>query len=222
MNVKAVIFDMDGVLLDSEPLHLMQIKDVSTSFGKTLDDEYLYSLVGRSFHDTWDETARRLGGNVSLSQYQERLKDFPISSEMYKQALFPGVIELLQWLKQKGYALALASSSTMQTIEKVLKACDIYEYFDVYSSGEMFLRSKPDPQIYIETLSQLGLSAHDCVIIEDSRAGIEAAKRAGVCVIARRDERFGVDAKKANYQVNHTYEIRELLIQMKKEAMNED
>ncbi len=221
MSVKAVIFDMDGVLLDSEPLHLMQIKDVSTSLGKTLSEDYLHSLIGRSLHDTWEETARRLGGNVSLAQYQERLREFPISSDMYKQALFPGVIELLQWLKQEGYVLALASSSTMKTIEKVLKACDIFEYFDIYLSGELFSRSKPDPQIYLETLSRLELSPNDCVIVEDSDAGIEAGRRAGICVIARKDERFSVDTKKANYQVHHTYEVKELLIRIKKEEIKE-
>lgn len=214
MKIKAVIFDMDGVLLDSEPLNLEQIKEVCASFGKELDDTYLSSLVGRSLHDTWPETARRLGGNISLAQYQKALQSFPISSMKYKQALFPKIIDLLKWLKQEEYKIALASSSSMATIERILKACDINHYFDVCLSGEMFSKSKPDPQIYIETVLKLGLSPEECIIVEDSAAGIEAGKRANIRVVARVDSRFGVDPYKADYQVYHTYEVQTLLMKL--------
>lgn len=90
-----------------------------------------------------------------------------------------------------GERMALASSSSKRTIDKVLSDCKIARLFDAVVSGEEFRQSKPNPEIYLHTLERLGLCADDCCCVEDSVPGITAGKAAGLTVIAKREERFG-------------------------------
>lgn len=211
--IKAVIFDMDGVLIDSEPANLEQIRSFFKLHGKCAEEAYLYSLVGRSAHDTWDITANAWKTPITYDEYHQAFQAYCEQETMdYPSLLFPHTKELLQWLKEEGYLVAVASSSKLRKIKEVLQACEITSYFDVMLSGEMFQRSKPDPEIYIKSAEALGVLVSECIAIEDSKAGIASCLAANMKVIARVDERFGADATLADEQIHNFLEVKQLLI----------
>jgi len=101
------------------------------------------------------------------------------------------VRETLGALRERGVRLALASSSQLANIKQVLNACGLLDFFEIIVSGEQFTESKPNPEIYLHTLSLLRLPASDCCCVEDSLPGITAGKAAGLTVFAKREDRFG-------------------------------
>lgn len=210
--MKAVVFDMDGVLIDSEPANLKIIYDFFKEHDKHAETDFLLSLVGRSQHDTADIVLDAWGENISFDEYctlyQAYRDTHPID---YQEILFPGVEETLAWLKKAGYLVAVASSSKMRTIEKVLTQTKLLSYFDVCMSGEMFEKSKPDPEIYIRTAEKLGVDVKDCLAIEDSKAGLASACASGMKVAAKVDLRFGADPSVAHYQIQQLLDIKTIL-----------
>lgn len=212
--IKAVIFDMDGVLIDSEPANLEVIRSFFQAHQKQAEDAYLYSLVGRSSHDTWNLTAKAWGTPITYEAFHSEFQAFSAQVEFdYPSLLFPHTKDLLAWLKEEGYHVALASSSKLAKIKEVLAACEITQYFDVIMSGEMFQRSKPDPEIYIKSAEALGCTIEECIAIEDSKAGIASCIAAHMKVIARVDHRFGADAALADEQIHDFLEVKTLLEQ---------
>lgn len=193
---QAVIFDMDGVLIDSEAFYQVEQHVFLDEMGVDFPDEKLRALVGTS-HQTfmrvlveWYEMAGagRLSESEALARFNEWERGYP---KDYRKLLNPGVRDTIEELKRRGVRVALASSTRLSGIHEVLEACDLEGRFEVIVSGEQFRESKPDPEIYLHTLELLGLPAEECCCVEDSVPGITAGKRAGLTVIAKREERFG-------------------------------
>ena len=111
---------------------------------------------------------------------------------------YPYIRYILKKLKPD-YKLAIASSSSKELISKCLKECSIDSYFDLVVTGRDFKESKPNPEIYLYTAKQLGVSSDECVVLEDSTIGITAAKRAGMYTLAHRDLRFNIDQTLADH-----------------------
>lgn len=203
---------MDGVLIDSEPVNLQLIKSFYEEHGHIASTDFLNSLVGRSQHDTWDICKKQWEEDISFERYNEMYQAYRNAHSIdYKSILFPQVIELLTWLKEKGFKIAVASSSRMHTIDKVLKACEIESFFDLKMSGEMFEKSKPDPEIYIKTAENLGFDVSDCIAVEDSKAGIASCLAANMKVIAKIDLRYGANPDLATMKVHDLSEIKSIL-----------
>lgn len=217
--IRAVIFDMDGVLVDSEPKNLEQLKGFYESFGTQVDDAFLASLVGSSETYTYDEGIRILGKDWNHEEMERHFlaytKEHPVH---FDEILNEGVLELLVWLKAQGYKVAVASSSKKVQIEEMAQVCGLRQYFDVILSGEMFKESKPNPEIYEEAARQLGVKPGECIAVEDSSYGIEAGIRAGMCVLAYRDERYGVDQSKASFIIDEFHEVKQY-VRVHKEDM---
>lgn len=210
--IRAVIFDMDGVLIDSEPANLQLIRDFYHEYHKTVSEKYLQSVVGKSDRDAWQDTLKEWGEEVSYEDYYDLFDKFADSHPFqYQKLVFPEVSKILAWLKNENYQIALASSSKMATIQKVLKQLEIEDYFDVILSGEMFKASKPDPEIYLTAARLLNLEVGECIAIEDSNAGIASCIAAKMKVIARIDERFGADADRADFKVSQLMELTNIL-----------
>ena len=210
--IKAVIFDMDGVLIDSEPANLQLIFDFFALSGKHADETYLQSLVGRSFKDTWPLTLAAWGEAITPSEYQSRFGEYRQAHPLdYPSLLFDGVKELLAWLKEAGYVLAVASSTQLDVVKKVMVDCGIMNYFDAIISGADCKHSKPDPEIYLRAADILHIPVAQCVAIEDSAAGMESAHRAGMKVIAKIDDRYGANADMADAKVHEMLEIKTIV-----------
>ncbi len=198
----AVIFDMDGVLVDTEYEFMIEERDFLDDHGIDLSDEVLFATVGCSQQDFVRDLVSWLAsvgierdGEGALAFYNEWAEGRVID---YASLRNPGVPETLAELAERGVRLAVASSSPMENIKKVLTACGIIDRFEAIVSGEQFVQSKPNPEIYLHTLDLLGLDAGRCCCVEDSVPGIAAGKAAGLTVFAKREERFGYSQDQAD------------------------
>ena len=183
LKFKAVIFDMDGVIFDSERLYIECNKEAARKFGIT--DMDMVEELGRScIGITLEETLRKMRECLG--------EDFPLD-EMWAQAagLFkektsggnlpvkPGVVEILEYLKDKKIPIAIASSTKSDTVKRELSEAGLLDYFDKVVGGDMIKNSKPAPDSFLKAAEELGEDPKDCCIIEDSFNGIKAAYAAG-------------------------------------------
>lgn len=212
--IRHIIFDMDGVLLDSEPVYRERIKRFMCMKGFTDIPEELYDRTcGANSVDTYRMFREKVKGfAMDYDTYMAERKAFNGArlldpKEMVDQEIYP----LFKYLKEEGFRIALASSSFKETIERNLKLLEIADVFDVVVSGMDFEHSKPDPEIYFYTMRQLQAVPENCLVVEDSGYGIAAAKAAGAIVIAKRDERFGYDQSQADYTVERLLQIVDII-----------
>lgn len=194
---QAVIFDMDGVLIDSEALYQDQLNAFVTYLGIEVSDAERASTVGSSHKEfqrlvaRWLEEAGRGAFEPAEAECEFDTWARSLPSYSYADIMNPGVPETLAELKRRGVRCALASSSPIDNIHQVLDECGIAEFFEIVVSGDQFEHSKPAPDVYLHALARLGLPAEACCCVEDSFYGITAGKAAGLTVVAKREERFG-------------------------------
>ncbi len=204
--MKAVIFDMDGVLIDSEALHLYDFRVFLQKHNQNLTNDELSEFVGldaKTFIGHLQEIWKPVSLLPSIEEIKEGCK-YP--SDSFQDMLVPHVRFILSHLKKNNIKIAIASSSPYNIIYKMLSINDIDSYFDVIVSGNDVQAKKPSPDIYFETLKRLELPSNDCIVIEDSLVGIQAAINAGLYVIALKENRFSVDQSKADCIVNDLIE----------------
>ena len=192
----AVIFDMDGVLVDSEIEYKEEMRAFAAHLGLAVGEDELNAQVGASHQDFMRLVAdwyARAGKPCSQEEGLVSFRAWAAGNPPFDYAalLNPGVRETLAELRTRGVRTALASSSPMSAIKTVLSECCLTDLFEVVVSGEQFRQSKPNPEIYLHTLDLLGLPASSCCCMEDSVPGIAAGKAAGLTVFAKREERFG-------------------------------
>lgn len=214
--IKAIIFDMDGVIVDTEfqDFRIQQefIKKENPSINqvKTNFDE----LIGQSYNMLYETLRKFIGSNDSLNEIKRRFEAYntiAYESINYQQLFRKELLPILKWAKSKGVLLAVASSSTYEHIIEVLNSCNIKNYFDVIYSGEFVEESKPNPAIYLNTLEKLNVSANQAITIEDSYYGISAAKAAGITTIAYKEMRAAIDQSAADYLVEDMTEAYEII-----------
>ena len=191
---KAYIFDMDGVIYDSEPIHARAKQQVLAEYGIDISAERLATFVGRSsrdFYGTMVEENPACG--VSWQELAKKKHDLyrKLLTEDRSIQAIPGVRELLERIKAAGYLIGLGSSSTMEMINLVLNRFDLKKYFSAVVSGDELPRSKPDPLIFLTVAEKLGVAPTDCVVIEDAGAGVAAAKAAGMYCIGYNNPNSG-------------------------------
>ncbi len=212
MNKKAIIFDMDGVLIDSEPCYLEVFRKFLVKNHRTPDEEILKAIAGASSSQTWIYMTQMWNSPITPEElHREFRRQYPTFSVPYRNVLFPGIKELLRALNRHGLKLSIASSSSHRAIDKMLDETELTPYFSHVVSGEMFQESKPNPEIYLHTLSLIGFLPEECIVVEDSTYGIQAAKAAGLEVVARKDTRFSFDQSQADYFIDQTADLASLL-----------
>ena len=217
---KAVIFDMDGVIVDTEAYYQVEQRMFFADMGISVSDGELAGTVGES-HQTFmrrmSEWLARGGIEVSPHEAVERYEAWALDHPRdYAAMLNPGVADTLDELRRRGVRVALASSSPMDNIRAVLAACGLLDAFEVIVSGEQFRESKPDPEIYLHTLDLLGLPADECCCVEDSVPGIAAGKAAGLTVFAKREERFGFSQDAADAIIDQVPDLLTAACELKR------
>lgn len=190
--MKAVIFDMDGVLVDSEPLHYESDNELLKRLGVTVPEGYLDQFVGVTNAVMW----KAIAAEYSIDKDLEEILNAHLSLKLklVKRAdLKPidGIPELLKHIRLSGYPMAVASSSSAIFIKQVIGKIGLEYYFDAYVSGESVPRSKPEPDVFLKAAAALGVNPEDCAVIEDSRNGTLAAKRAGMKCVGYRNPHPG-------------------------------
>lgn len=210
-EVRAVVFDMDGVIIESEPLYLAIIDDFLTSRGATKltegDRNAMYGCTTQIQNMTiakhLDETAEEIAPAVTAYFAAHRID--------YREALIPGIRELLTWLHEEGIAVGLASSSSMPEIRQMLDECELGHAFDAVVTGDDFEESKPNPEIYLHTFGELGCQPGEAVVVEDSEYGITAGRRAGAEVVALCKTHGNISDRDATLAFDTHQEILEYL-----------
>ena len=188
---KAVIFDMDGVLVDTENYYLQRRSAFFAAQG--VDDSHMTpgDYIGANLNNLWPKILREnYTPERAASLYDDYVaykSQFPLP---YEKLLFPDVKPLLDYLKSQQIPLALASSSSMKDIEKCLSIHQLRDYFSEIFSGNDFPESKPNPAIYQAAIKAMNIQPSEALIIEDSQNGIAAGKAAGATVWAISDAKF--------------------------------
>ena len=208
MKKKAIIFDMDGVIIDTEAYYMQLLRKNFEELNIAYTEELLYSFVGSNDNVVAKKLDQLLQPQMSGKAFLERVNNsLQPTKEIYMNLKKDGLYETLTHFKSKGYKLGLASSSPRKLILKTLELLEVASFFEEVSSGEEYEESKPNPEIYMHTMEKLGVSTEECVVVEDSTFGIEAGKAAGIYVIAIKDVEFGMNQEAADIIVDGLEDI---------------
>ena len=209
MTNNYIIFDMDGVLLDSEPMHQEIIYETFQLKGIPLDKAYIQTLTGMSAFPMWEKVKRDAQRTESVEELMQFHRDyfFKRLPEM-KVPLVPHIKEVLEKFKNEGKHLSLASSSGRKLIDIFTQQTNIAHYFEVIMSGDDVQYSKPNPEIFLKVAQWYGLPATQFTVIEDSTNGVKAAKSAGMqCVGFQNPLSGGQDLSQADSVIHSMQEL---------------
>ncbi|CAM1366494.1 HAD family hydrolase [Tenacibaculum xiamenense] len=183
-NTKCVIFDMDGVIIDSEFIHKKAYYETFTSLGIEVSEELYKTITGSSTLNAFQKLVTRFKLNLDPSELVLKKRNYYINyfESDPSLKLVDGVHEIIKYFFDKGMTLILASSSSMPNINRVFDRFELNQYFTGKISGADLKESKPHPEIFEKASIMANISKEECVIIEDSDNGIEAANKAGIFV----------------------------------------
>ena len=210
--VEAIIFDMDGVLFDTEKYYYDRRASFLAQKGISIDHLPPSFFIGGNTKQVWENILRDDYDNWDVPTLQEEYNAYKQDNPLpYKELIFPDVLKVLNEVKSRGLKIGLASSSVKADILRALEENRLDCFFDVVLSGEEFKESKPNPEIYLTALNQLGVKPNQALIIEDSEKGIAAGVAAGVEVWAIKDNRFGMDQGAAKGLLDNLIDVLDLL-----------
>ena len=209
MTNSYIIFDMDGVLLDSEPMHQEIIYEVFQLKGIAFDKAYIETLTGMSAFPMWEKVKRDAQRSESVEELIKFHRDYLFKrlSEV-KVPLVPHVKDVLEKFKNEGKHLSLASSSARKLIDIFTQQTNIAHYFEVIMSGDDVKYSKPNPEIFLKVAQWYGLPATQFTVIEDSTNGVKAAKSANMrCIGFDNPLSGGQDLSQADLLIHSKQEL---------------
>lgn len=185
---RAILFDFNGVIVNDEPQHCDALIAALETYGYTLGrSEYYRHYLGFDDRECFRFTFERMGLHADEARLQEAIGR---KAELYERAirssleLVPGSADFVRQAAGAGFHLAVVSGALRREIEMILSAADLRDHFEVIVAAEDVTRCKPDPEGYQTARAALGLPARECMVIEDSRPGLEAARSAGLrCVM---------------------------------------
>lgn len=184
MLIKAIIFDMDGLMVDSEPSHIKAYNTILERYEHHLSLKENKQYLGISDKDALADMREKWNIPISLAEFSKQKQSAYI--KLVSQKIIPqkGVIEFVEKTFQKNYVLAVASGSHLDEIEAVLDGLKLRKYFTTLVSGDDVKYGKPAPDIYLRTASLLDVEPDHCLVLEDAAVGAQAAKKAGmVCYV---------------------------------------
>jgi HAD superfamily hydrolase (TIGR01509 family) len=212
--VHAVIFDLDGVLADSEPWWNEIDAKLLAKYGVTYRGEYHQNVLGISYRLAIEFYKKAF--NISAATEEMMQCRGEIATEFFGNRVgrFPGTKEVLEELRQMKLRLAVATSSVGASARPFLARHELTDFFDVIVTGDEVERGKPEPDIYLRAEEKLGVVADSCLVVEDALSGVAAAKAANMWVVAIPDRRF-VDPreyeKQADYVLGSLKELPSLI-----------
>ena len=203
-RIEAVIFDMDGVIIDSEDIWRKAENEVFSSVGVKLSDELC--AITRSMTTTevtkfWFE--RNPWESRSLNEVENRVVERVAQLIQTEGQAISGIREFIKSLKSGGFKIGLATNSPSVLIPIVLEKLDLTHYFDATSSAEHEPEGKPNPQVYLTTAEKLNVRPEHCLAIEDSHSGLLAAKKAGMkAVVVDTNNLYNNEIEIADFKIN--------------------
>ena len=201
--MKAVIFDMDGVIIDSEPLWQIAEREVFYSLGVSVNDDFCEltkTMTTTEVTKFWYD--KNPWQDIKLHEVEQLVVSRVVDLIENRACKISGVTNFIEKLKSKGFKLGIATNSPFVIIPVVLRKAGVTNLFDTISSAESEENGKPDPAIYLRTSEKLNVSPENCIVIEDSYSGMLAAKRAGMTVVAFTNGNKDADLTNADYKID--------------------
>ena len=202
MKNKGIIFDLDGVIVDTAKYHYLAWKEIAKKLGYQFDEKDNEELKGVSRVKSLDILLQKAGTKLDQIEKEKLLTEknnqyLELVSNINKQEMLPGIESLLDWLNQENIPFSLGSAS--KNAPYILEKLKIKDQFSAIVDGNDVTKAKPDPEVFLIAAKKMGLKPNECIVIEDSQAGIEAAKKAGMTAIG-----IGKNLKGADFIVENT------------------
>ena len=189
--ITAVIFDMDGLMIDSERVTFEGYKHVLAKHNLTLSLEAYKTLLGKPVKAVYELFHKDYGDDFDVEETIKAVHQY--MADLFDQEGVPlkkGLLELLIYLKENNYKTIVATSSTRKRVDHILGLADIIKYFDDSICGDEVTHGKPHPEVFLRACEKLGVNPSDAIVLEDSEAGIQAAYSGNIDVICIPDMKY--------------------------------
>lgn len=181
--IRAVIFDMNGIIIDDEHIHELAFKETVKPFGINLShQDYLECCAGKTDKAGYESISEKFDTSLPIERLLKNKASLYLNLFPKHKKSYPGVIELISSLANN-YTLALTSSSSRAEVNLITKECGVDKHFGITISADEVKKGKPDPEPYLITCDLLKLNPKECVVIEDSKSGVLSSKAAGCSCI---------------------------------------
>ena len=201
-KIKAVIFDMDGVIIDSEEYHRQTTRNTMKQFGVEMGQDEMAKFAGGGVLDMLKKVQKKYEFEADIAKVAVDKADYFMELIENQEIEIPGVRELITALKNKGYKVALATSNFRRVAEHILLKLNMNETFDRIVCAEDIENFKPHPQIFLLAAERMNLKPENCMVIEDSEKGVNAAKSAGMkCVAFLNKHSINQNTSAADYSI---------------------
>lgn len=214
--IRLIIFDMDGLLLDSERQMYSRLgMEISEKLGDPIDLAFLASMMGNDWGIYERKISEYKGKDFPIKEYMRLIHEgiaYTIENEPIP--MMPGAMEVLDYCKSHGYQMAIATSTHKKEAYLCLKNAGILDYFDYIVTGDEVEKGKPNPEIYLNVIDHFGCDKKEALILEDGHNGSQAAFKAGVplCIVEDLAYLSDEDRRKADL---HTRDIRDVITYLK-------
>ncbi len=209
--IKAVIFDLDGVIVSTDEFHYLAWKQLADKEGIAFDKVINNQLRGVSRSESLEIILKRAIKAYSEDEKKtiQELKNkiyLDFLENLSPKDLLPNSLEIIEYLKDKGIKVAIGSSS--RNTKKILEQLNIINIFDAIADGNDITKSKPNPEVFLVASQKLGILPDECAVVEDAMSGIEAANAAGMLAIAIND---ATKSKYADYKIYNLEDIKKII-----------
>ncbi len=216
--IKLVIFDMDGLLLDSERnLYLKYGLETSAELGMPIETEFLRSMMGNNWNLYKTRIGEHMGKSFPIDEYMRKINEkifYTVRNEAIP--LRPGAIEVLEFCRKEGYLTAIATSTPREVANCCLRNAGIDSYFDFTVTGDEVERGKPNPEIYLKVVDHFGLEKDEAIVLEDGHNGSQAAFAAEIPVIIVEDLAYLTDEDRRKAAL-HTFDILDAITYLRRD-----
>lgn len=189
--IKAIIFDMDGLMIDSERVTFECYQERLKDMNLTMDEEFYKTLLGKPIKGIYQRFYDVYGNDFPIENVIQDVHQ--LMAERFETEGVPvkkGLVELLHYLKDNNYKTIVATSSNRDRVDKILAQTKITEFFDDSICGDEVTKGKPNPEVFLKSCQKLGVNVDEAIVLEDSEAGIQASYDANIKVICIPDMKY--------------------------------
>ena len=189
--IKAIIFDMDGLMIDSERVTFECYQERLKDMNLTMDEEFYKTLLGKPIKGIYQRFYDVYGNDFPIQNVIQDVHQ--LMAERFETEGVPvkkGLVELLHYLKDNNYKTIVATSSNRDRVDKILAQAKITEFFDDSICGDEVTKGKPNPEVFLKSCQKLGVNVDEAIVLEDSAAGIQASYDANIKVICIPDMKY--------------------------------
>lgn len=189
--IKAIIFDMDGLMIDSERVTFECYQERLKDMNLTMDEEFYKTLLGKPIKGIYQRFYDVYGNDFPIQNVIQDVHQ--LMAERFETEGVPvkkGLVKLLHYLKDNNYKTIVATSSNRDRVDKILAQAKITEFFDDSICGDEVTKGKPNPEVFLKSCQKLGVNVDEAIVLEDSEAGIQASYDANIKVICIPDMKY--------------------------------